>query len=219
MTLAEPEVAAFRREGFVLPRWSMAPWLVARLAALVAVRVAADPDRTDPDGTGATPVPDDPFAACARDAGLADLVVPLLESSAWLWRYVVAPRGAASTWWRSASAACPDCPAGVVCVRVALDAVDGGNGCLRLLPRAHERLVREIRNARHRRELALPSDRIDPAITVEAVRQPGGLTLYDIAIFHCEPENRSDRPRAAVIFYYAAAPAGHSMAVPGATGR
>jgi hypothetical protein len=220
MTLAEREVAAFRREGFVLPRQPMAPGLVARLAALVAGRAAADADGTEADGIGAPPVPGDPIATWAGEACLADLVAPLLGSPPWLWRYSVVARGAASTPWRPAGAAWSDCPAGAVFVRVALDAVDRGNGCLRLLPRPHERLVREIRNARQRRALALPPDRIDPAITVEAVRQSGELTLYDVETFQCEPENPSDRARAAVVFHYAAAgAAGHPAAVRRSTGH
>jgi len=206
--LARLEVAAFRQDGFVLPRGSIAPTMVAQLAAIAADPVASA-------GLCATDVgADDPVVAWARDAGLAELVAPLLGSRGRLWRYAVLFGSShAPPWvpWRQGEAGLWR-PSGIVSVRVALDAADPDNGCMRLLPRSHERLVREIRNARDRRRLALPPDGVDRAITVAAVCRSGALTLYDADTFHCEPANRSGRPRTAVAFHYV--PAGSSLDEP-----
>ncbi|HUA55534.1 MAG TPA: phytanoyl-CoA dioxygenase family protein [Candidatus Sulfotelmatobacter sp.] len=211
--LARLEVAAFRRDGFVLPRGSIAPTRVARLAALAADREAsAGSCAADVGACAGAPPPADPVAAWARDAGLAELVAPLLGSRGRLWRYAVlfvSPHAPPWVPWRQGGEAGPRRPSGIVSVRVALDAADPDNGCMRLLPRSHERLVREIRNAGDRRRLALPPDGVDRAITVAAVCQPGALTLYDVDTFHCEPANRSGRPRAAVAFHYV--PAGSRL--------
>lgn len=199
--LAAHEIAAFRRDGLVLPRCSIAASLVARLAALVSGG-----------GRDAPRTPDDAIIAWARDARLAELVAPLLGSTVRLWRCTALSSAASTaTPWRPDSTAWPDGPSAVVSVRVALDAADRDNGCVRLLPRSHERLVREIRNARHRRDLALPPDHVDRAIVVDAVRRSGELTLYDAQTLYCEPENRSARPRAAVTFHYVPAESGAEM--------
>jgi hypothetical protein len=210
--LTEHEAAAFRRDGLVLPRRTLEPALAARLfaAAEVAVRDAGPALAACCEivGSGGADASEHPLVSCARAIRLDGLIEPLVGLGSLLWGcalwFAAQPDAAVVAWHQD------DAPIGTVTVRIALDRVDRDNGCTRLLPRSHERLVREIRNARDRRHLALQPDGIDPAIVVEAVRERGGLTLYDGQTFRCEPANRSGRHRAAVVFRYA--PAGSPSA-------
>jgi hypothetical protein len=204
-------IAVFRRDGLLLVRGALAPAVAADLDAAVGLMLRD----AGPEATAWYEIADmgaaadaHLLAACARTARLEALVEPLVGPGGAMWSGALvfaSERGAAAATWRQDGAAWPPHRIETVSVRVALDRVDRDNGCPRLLPRSHERLVREIRNARDPRRLALPLDRIDPTIVVEAVRDRGEITLYDGRTFRCEPPNRSGRRRAAVVFRYAPA--------------
>ncbi|MBI3513801.1 MAG: phytanoyl-CoA dioxygenase family protein [Proteobacteria bacterium] len=213
-TLSGAERAAFQRDGFVLPQLTVGAHHVVAMAAATAVLVRtagpAAAGRIDDPHRAATGLDGNPFRACAADPSLHELIAPLLGSVGVLWRSVLlhaAEAAAPDGGWRAADAAWVPRPRVALAVRIALDRADRGNGCLRLLPRPHERLVRALRNTRARSGLAVASHEVDDAIVVEAVRDPGALTLYDIATLTCEPANRSGRPRAAVVFHYVPADA------------
>ena len=200
-TLSAAERAAFARDGFVLPRAVVGPSPVAALTAALATM--APVARLDDPASA-------PWRACAEAPALRTLIAPLLGAEAVPWRCVLRHAGEPDTeppGWRSDDSAWPARPGAVVAVRLALDRADRANGCLLLLPRSHERLVRALRNARVGAAVALAPDAVDPAITVAAVRDPGMLTLYDPGTLVCAPANPSGRRRAAVVFYYLSASA------------
>jgi hypothetical protein len=196
--LSADEVAAFRRDGFVLPRFQLAPAQIARLIAL-ADRLGGAPS------VGSSSRRDDPLLVCAAELRLSGLIAPLIGPDsvldACVVRHAVESGGEAVPWHQDGADGSIGARASLA-IRVALDGVDRANGCMRLLPRAHERLVREIRNARDRRRVELAPERIDEALAVHAVRAPGELTLYDPDTFYCEPTNRSDRRRAALMLRF-----------------
>jgi Phytanoyl-CoA dioxygenase (PhyH) len=204
-SLSAHELEAFRRDGFVLPRFTLAPRPLTRLIQAVAARPMPPPLDPHAGGVAAAAVLD-----CALDVGLLDLVEPLLGLDIVLGRSAflhVDSAGAGAVPWRQDGTAGPIDAREILSVRLALDRVDGADGCMRLLPRPHERLVRALRNARDRGVLGLAPDAIDAAIAVDAVRAPGEVTLYDGRTLYCEPANRSGRRRAAIVFRYGPAAA------------
>jgi hypothetical protein len=206
MLLSEHERAAFRRDGMVLPGRAIAPIGLARLAAAAeaAARAGGGSDRHCGGGDVAAAL-----RAGARDPDLLDLIEPLIGPDIVLWRSELlhlADHAADGVPWHLDGADWPLRPLETLSVRIALDRADRANGCMRLLPRPHERLVREIRAARDRCSVALPPDAIDPDLAVDAVREPGAITLYDVDTFYCEPPNRSAHRRAALVYRFIAAP-------------
>jgi hypothetical protein len=205
MRLSEQEQAAFRRDGMALPGRAIESSSLARLAAAAEAAARAGRCR-DPhcggDGVAAA------LRAGARDPDLLGLIEPLIGPDIVLWRselvHLSVPAADAVPWHLD-GADWPLRPLETVSARIALDRVDRANGCMRLLPRPHERLVREIRAARDRGALRLAPDGIDPAIAVDAVRDPGGVTLYDVGTFYCEPATSSPRRRGAVVYRFMAA--------------
>jgi hypothetical protein len=189
--LSAADCAAFRRDGFVLPGVAVGRVAVAALGAAVGAARS--------DATVAAALP-----ACADDvrAAIARLIGPLIGADAVLAPGVVLPADAPAG-WRAARATAPD--GAVLVVRLALERADRTTGCLRLLPRPHERLVRALRNAppgaAGRAGLVLAADAVDAAIAVAAVRDPGMLTLYDPDTLVCEPADRPGPRRAAVVFH------------------
>ncbi len=201
--LTEAEIAAFRRDGLVLPRAGLAAFRLAELGAIVEAAMRSDA----PAGTE-----DVALRAWAHRVTLSTVVEPLLGPDAVLWDAALrdgAARDAADgSWHQDAADRAPASPAhDGVSVRVALDSVDRATGWLRLLPRPHERLVRELRNARDRAAMVLPADAVDPAIVVVAIRAAGELVLHDRRTLYSEPASRTGRRRAAVVFRYRAAAA------------
>ncbi len=203
-------VTAFLRDGFVLPRGALEPAVVARLVAAAEAVASnlgdAGGARVDVAWTPTADPARDPVVAAAEAARLVALIAPLIGREGVLSSYslLFAAQAADAVPWRADTVAVPSCGPGTVSVRVALTRADRDNGCMRLLPRSHERLVRAIRNARDRGDLALPPDGIDRAIVVDAVRNPGEMTLYAAETLHCEPANPTGRPRAAIVFRYRA---------------
>jgi hypothetical protein len=188
--LTVEEIGAFRRDGFVLPRYRLEPSGLAGLISAVdgiAVPHALDPHEGD--NAAATSI-----LGCALDEALHGMAESLLGSRSVLWRSELLHRAPGGVPWHQDAG-----PPESLSVRVALDRVDRG---MRLLPRGHERLVREVRNARDRLDLALAPEAVDPAIAVEAVRAPGELILYDGRTLYCEPPNRSGGRPAAIVFRY-----------------
>jgi len=198
--------AAFRRDGMLLPDRTLSPPRLAHLTA--AAEAAARAGRCRDPHCG-----DDAVAAALRagacDRALLDLIEPLIGPDIVLWRSELmhlSERADDPVPWHLDGADWPLRPLETLSVRIALDRVDRASGCMRLLPRSHERLVREIRSARDHGALTLAPAAIDPAITVDAVRDRGGLTLHDVGTFYCEPANPSARRRAAVVYRFTAAP-------------
>jgi len=203
--LSEHERVAFRRDGMVLPGRAIAPLNLARLAAAAEAAARAGGDRNPHCGGGDSAAA---LRAGARDPDLLDLIEPLIGPDIVLWRSELvhlADHATDGVPWHLDGADWPLRPLETLSVRIALDRVDRATGCMRLLPRPHERLVREIRAARDRRSLALAPAAIDPDLAVDAVRDPGAITLYDVGTFYCELPNRSARRRAAVVYRFIAA--------------
>jgi hypothetical protein len=192
--LTAEEIGAFRRDGFVLPRCRLAPSLLAGL--LRAVDGIAVPDAINPhEGGGRAAAA---ILGCALDEALLGMVELVLGSGVRLWRSEVLQRAPSSAvpWHQDGG------PSESLSMRVALDHVSRAAGGMRLLPRGHERLVREVRNARDRFQLALAPEAVDPAITVAGPREPGAIVLYDGRTLYCEPPNQSGRRCAAIVFRY-----------------
>jgi hypothetical protein len=205
MTLSGPEHDAFRRDGLALPAYAIGPSDLARLAAAAAAAMRAGCRRDPHCGAGDAAAV---LRAGACAPGLLGLIAPLIGPDIVLWRCELvhlSDSAGDAVPWHVDGTDWPLRPLETLSVRIALDRVDRASGCMRLLPRPHERLVREIRAARDRRALALAPDLVDPAIVVAAVRDPGGITLHDVDTFYCEPANRAGHRRAAIVYRFMAA--------------
>src|SRR5258708_31831615 len=126
--LSGAERAAFQRDGFVLPRFTVDGRHIAAMAAAAVVLVrAAGPAAAgrieDPHRAAAGP-DDNPFLACAADPGLHALIAPLLGGAGVLWRSVLLHAvevAAADGGWRAADAAGAPRPGVMLAARIALD--------------------------------------------------------------------------------------------------
>ena len=172
--------------------------------------------RSDADAAVVTaPIDAEPFfGEISADARLVAIATALLGAPARAFgcTYVVKPArtGLPALWhqdghpWRTSLGI-----ASAVTLWLALDAADGGNGCLRVIPGSHSRPAEPLRP-----NTDVPSvfgweidpARVDDARAVDIVLAPGDASAHHPDLVHGSDANRSDRPRRALAIRYRASP-------------
>lgn len=215
--LTAEEIAAYRRDGLVVPRgFRLSEAEVDRLRAAVDAVVAANPD-VPPDQLvnvhldGAPPFrlrADPAFDALARDPRILDMVAQLIGPDIILWTTHLFCKPAAvgrEVPWHQDGHYWPIRPLATCTAWVALDASGADNGALRYIPGSHRAGSYE-----HRTDMSpnlalhqvIDDVRFDETAARTVVLQPGQLSLHDVHLLHGSAANVSGRRRAGLAIRY-----------------
>jgi len=216
-TLTHDEIERYRADGWVVPRYRLAPQRVATMAAaleellrnnpgvrpekLVSAHIAGD------NGEGVRGVKD--FLDLARDPEIVDLVAGVIGDDVVLWGCHVfcKPAGAGfETPWHQDGHYWPIRPLATCTVWVALEPSTAANGCLRVIPGSHA--ARHLHPHLHedRTDLTLnqrmADGSFDEAQAVDIELEPGQMSLHDVYMIHGAKANVSGQRRTGVALRY-----------------
>ena len=218
--LSPAELAAYREQGWLLPRWRLPAWQVATMQAALeellrrnpGVRpeklVSAHIDRAGGDnGEGVRGVA--AFLELARDPAIVDLVSQLIGPDVILWGAHVFCKPAGEgyeTPWHQDGHYWPIRPLATCTVWVALEPSTRANGCLRVIPGSHRerRLHPHLHEDRSDLTLQqrLAADAFDVSAAVDIALEPGQMSLHDVYMVHGAAANSSPQRRTGVALRY-----------------
>jgi ectoine hydroxylase-related dioxygenase (phytanoyl-CoA dioxygenase family) len=213
--LLDDEVAHYRREGWVVPRFRLP---AARMAAMVdaletllrqnpGVRpeklVSAHIEGDNGEGVRGSRA----FLDLARDPEIVELVSGVLGEDVILWGCHVFCKPAVEgyeTPWHQDGHYWPIRPLATCTAWVALEPSTVENGCLRVIPRSHAR--RRLHDHLHedRTDLTLNQRlaHVDEAAAVDIELQPGEMSLHDVYMIHGARANTSGKRRTGAALRY-----------------
>jgi non-haem Fe2+, alpha-ketoglutarate-dependent halogenase len=198
---AAAEIERFRAQGWLGPLPLVSRDAALALAARIRAQVLPRPGPVAGHGPAKFRHLDDAgLAELLSHPRLVELLAALLGPEPWLWQSNLidkSPEGNADENPWHADRYYLDLIGGVnVSAWIALDDVDEGNSCLRVLPGSHRRSFRLLRRTapEHRAGIVAlaPEDRL------RMVSQPmpaGSFLLLHEAVIHGSAANRSGRPR------------------------
>jgi hypothetical protein len=213
--LQADEVAHYRREGWVVPRFRLAP---ARVAAMVdaletllhqnpGVRpeklVSAHIEGDNGEGVRGSRA----FLDLARDPEIVELVSGVLGEDVILWGCHVFCKPAVEgyeTPWHQDGHYWPIRPLATCTAWVALEPSTLENGCLRVIPRSHaeRRLHEHLHEDRTDLTLNQRMAHVDEAAAVDIELQPGEMSLHDVYMIHGARANTSGKRRTGAALRY-----------------
>ncbi len=216
-SLSTDEVAQYKRDGYVIPRFRLAPEKVDRLRGTLDKLIADNPG-VRPEKLVSAHVEGDngegvkgsrAFLDMARDPDIVDLVAQVIGDDVMLWGCHVfcKPGGDGyETPWHQDGHYWPIRPLATCTVWVALDRSDRSNGCLRVIPGSHA--SHELHEHLHedRTDLVLQQKMAEGAFdekdAVDLELEPGQMSMHDVYMIHGAAANRSPRRRAGVALRY-----------------
>jgi ectoine hydroxylase-related dioxygenase (phytanoyl-CoA dioxygenase family) len=213
--LHDDEIARYRREGWVVPRFRLSP---ARIAAMVealemllrqnpGVRpeklVSAHIEGDNGEGVRGSRA----FLDLARDPEIVELVSGVLGDDVILWGCHVFCKPAVEgyeTPWHQDGHYWPIRPLANCTVWVALEPSTIENGCLRVIPRSHaeQRLHEHLHEDRTDLTLNQRLAHVDEAAAVDIELQPGEMSLHDVYMIHGARANASGKRRTGAALRY-----------------
>lgn len=215
--LTPEEVAAYRRDGLVVPAYRLPPAQLEEMRAAADALVAA---RTDirPEFIPLPHVPweDSPkakalaarFLDCARDPALLDLVESVIGPDIVFWTAALfcKPGGdGREIPWHQDGVYWPLRPPETVTLWLALDDSLVENGCLRIVP-GSQKLGLLKHEASPKDGLVLNTAVVESEIDVGAARcvelRAGQLSMHDIYLVHGSAPNTSPRRRCGLTLRY-----------------
>ena len=211
------EIAHYRQEGWVVPRFRLPADEVARLREALDALIRANPGvrpeklvSAHVEGDNGEGVRGDArFLALARDPRIVELVSGVLGEDIILWGCHVFCKPAGDgyeTPWHQDGHYWPIRPLANCTVWVALEPSTVENGCLRVIPRSHlgkrlhEHLHEERADLTLNQRLAAGSFELQDAVDIEL--EPGQMSLHDVYMIHGAAPNRSSRRRTGVALRY-----------------
>jgi hypothetical protein len=214
--LSDVEVASYRRDGQVTPRWRLSEDLLAAMRGSLDRLLAARPE-IRPDfialphvpwhGPGGVEIAREFFDYAMRPE-LLDIVEQVIGPDIILWGTTVfckeATRGLEVPWHQDGQY-WPTRPRATVTVWIALDDATLENGCMRIIPGSHSMgdFEHEVSD---REDLVLNNvlndPRIDLATARDVVLEAGQISLHDVGLVHGSQPNRSARRRAGFAIRY-----------------
>jgi hypothetical protein len=215
--LSASEISQYRRDGYVIPSFRLAPDKVGRLRQtldkLIADNPGVRPEKLisahveGDNGEGVKGSAD--FLALARDPDIVDLVEGVIGPDIMLWGcHVFSKPGGDGfeTPWHQDGHYWPIRPLATCTVWVALDRSDTGNGCLRVIPGSHTGKVLNPHLHEDRTDLVLnqrmADGSFDEADAVDLELDPGQMSMHDVYMIHGAAANRSTRRRTGVALRY-----------------
>ena len=217
--LHDDEVAHYRREGWVVPRFRLP---AARVAAMVdaletllrqnpGVRpeklVSAHIEGNATGDNGAGVRGSRAFLDLARDPEIVELVSGVLGEDVILWGCHVFCKPAVEgyeTPWHQDGHYWPIRPLATCTAWVALEPSTVENGCLRVIPRSHaeRRLHDHLHEDRTDLTLNQRLAHVDEAAAVDIELEPGEMSLHDVYMIHGARANTSGKRRTGAALRY-----------------
>ena len=216
------EIAAYQRDGYVVPSYRLSDAWVVRmqnaLNTLIANNPGVRPEKLvsahleagrEPghNDEGVKGVSD--FLALAMHEDIVDLVEQVLGSDIILWGCHVFCKPAAEgfeTPWHQDGHYWPIRPLANCTVWVALEPSTRANGCLRVIPGSHAAKTLHPHLHEDRDDLTLnqrmASGSFDEADAVDLELQPGQMSLHDVYMIHGAKANTSGQRRTGVALRY-----------------
>jgi len=217
MRLDEDEIAHYRREGWVVPRFRLPADEVAgmrdALDALIAANPGVRPEKlvsAHVEGDNGEGVRGDArFLALARDPRIVDLVSSVIGDDVVLWGCHVFCKPAGDgfeTPWHQDGHYWPIRPLANCTAWVALEPSRLDNGCLRVIPRSHLSQTLHEHLHENRTDLTLnqrlAAGSFDERDAVDIELEPGQMSLHDVYMIHGARPNRSHKRRTGVALRY-----------------
>ncbi|MBM3490932.1 MAG: phytanoyl-CoA dioxygenase family protein [Alphaproteobacteria bacterium] len=228
--LSPEEVARYREQGYIVPRYRVPAARLAAMRALLERLIAENPGRRPEHlvlrwggGVAARPT-DAAFLDHARDPEILDLVEQLIGPDIVLWGSHVFCKPAGhglEVPWHQDGQYWPIRPLASVTVWLALDASRRENGCLRVIPGSHRTQSIYHHRLDERPALAInqvvDDARFDEGRAVDVELEAGQLSIHDVYMLHGSRPNRSDQRRAGFASRYMPATSlyDRSIAFPG----
>jgi hypothetical protein len=222
LELTDEQVAAYRRDGFLLPGLTIPPeeFAPAREAAgKIIARNAGKPDlirqvivpkREGFPADEGNPY-HEPLFRLACSPSVLDPVEQLLGPDIIMFTafMIAKPEGAGQEVpWHQDGHYSPHRPLDGLSVWIALDVVDRENGCVRFVPGSHANgLIPHYKEGRKDVSTNHNIDRnyFDPDSAVDAVLAPGQFSMHGVYTIHGSNPNMSNRPRAGFVIDYMSA--------------
>ena len=211
------EIAHYRREGWVVPRYRLP---AARVAAMVQAleQLLRDNPGVRPEKLVSAHIEGDngegvrgsrAFLDLARDREIVELVSGVLGDDVILWGCHVFCKPAVEgyeTPWHQDGHYWPIRPLATCTAWVALEPSTVANGCLRVIPRSHARrhLYEHLHEERTDLTLSqrMAAGAFDEAQAVDIELEPGQMSLHDVYMIHGARPNTSGKRRTGVALRY-----------------
>lgn len=209
--LSEEERAAFRRDGFLVPRYRLPAADLAALQALTERIVADNPRLADVPmscphvpGSGVQDLKAGPgWLPLSLHPDILDIVEQVVGPDIVLWGsnlFYKRPQEGPATPWHRDGAYWPITPLATTSVWIAISDSVRENGCLRFIPGSHA--ARDIGEHYESREAGvvipgtLTPGSFDEATARDVEMEPGQIVLFDCYTVHGAQANRGTRHRA-----------------------
>jgi ectoine hydroxylase-related dioxygenase (phytanoyl-CoA dioxygenase family) len=215
--LLADEIARYREEGWVIPRFRLPPERVALMVDALETLLRNNPG-VRPEKLVSAHVEGDngegvrgsrAFLELARDPEIVDLVSGVIGDDVILWGCHVFCKPAGEgfeTPWHQDGHYWPIRPLATCTVWVALEESTVENGCLRVIPRSHadHRLREHLHEDRSDLTLnqRMADGSFDEASAVDLELQPGQMSLHDVYMIHGAKANTSGKRRTGVALRY-----------------
>ncbi len=214
--LSANEVAAYRRDGYVIPRWRLSAAKLSVLRAALDRLIADNPEirpeqlisahlKAGPERTRGSQA----FLDFARDPALLDVIEQAIGPDIILWGCQVfckPPKDGMEVPMHQDGRYWPIRPLATCTAWVALDDSRPENGCMRVVPGSHRNGHVYSHRKDTRPDLALDLVLEDGQVKMEEARdlvlEAGQLSLHDVYMVHGSNPNRSAKRRAGVAFRY-----------------
>jgi len=217
--LHDDEVAHYRREGWVVPRFRLPPARVAAMVEALETLLRQNPgvrpeklvsahiegDATGDNGEGVRG--SRAFLDLARDPQIVELVSGVLGEDVILWGCHVFCKPAVEgyeTPWHQDGHYWPIRPLATCTAWVALEPSTVENGCLRVIPRSHaeRRLHDHLHEDRTDLTLNQRMAYVDETAALDIELQPGEMSLHDVYMIHGARANTSGKRRTGAALRY-----------------
>jgi ectoine hydroxylase-related dioxygenase (phytanoyl-CoA dioxygenase family) len=211
------EIAQYRDEGWVIPRFRLPAGEVDALRAALDALILANPG-VRPEKLVSAHIEGDngegvrgsaAFLELARDPRIVELVSGVIGDDIVLWGchiFCKPPVEGYETPWHQDGHYWPIRPLANCTVWVALEPSTRANGCLRVIPRSHRDKVLHAHLHEDRTDLTLnqrmAEGTFDESEAVDLELEPGQMSLHDVYMIHGAEANRSRQRRTGVALRY-----------------
>lgn len=216
--LSEQEITAYRRDGQVTPSWQLPGDLLESIRGALSRRLLLHgekrpdfiplPHVATSEARGEALDIAREFFSFVTHPALLDLVEPLIGSDIVMWASALFCKPAGTGLevpWHQDGQYWPIRPRATTTVWMALDDVDSGNGCMRVIPGSHV-MGQFSHIVSDREDLVLNNMVDDPRIDLATARdidlKAGQVSLHDVDIVHGSQPNTSGRRRAGFAIRY-----------------
>jgi hypothetical protein len=215
--LTAQEIAHYQSEGWVVPRFAIAPARVAEMRDALDQLLRDNPG-VRPEKLVSAHIEGDNgegvrgsrrFLELAQDPEIVDLVSGVIGDDVILWGchvFCKPPVEGYETPWHQDGHYSPIRPLATCTAWVALEPSTADNGCLRVIPRSHRERTLHPHLHEDRTDLTLnqrmADGTFDETQAVDIELQPGQMSLHDVYMIHGARANASTRRRTGVALRY-----------------